>query len=122
MRFGCDGQSIWQLYVRIAMLRCQHSWMSAVDVWLVHRSMQGSDEILPALVGHLHLLQQAFAQDNALLDEPFCPREMTLARVLLVPRFAMLQNNILLFFLIPDVHVVLLQLLYPLHVLPQISS
>ena len=75
--------------------------MSAVDVWLVHRSMQGSNEILPALVGHLHVLQQAFAQDNALLDEPFCPWEMTLACVFLVPRFAMLQNNQTPFFLHP---------------------
>ena len=100
------------------MLRCQHSWMSAVDVWLVHRSMQGSDEILPALVGHLHLLQQAFAQDNALLDEPFCPWEMTLACVFLVSSFTMLLNNILLFVFVPDMHVVLFQLLDPLHVLP----
>jgi len=89
--------------------------MRAVDVGLVHRAVQAAGHILPSYGRHLHRLQETFAEHHALFHEPSGSREMAFAFVLLVLALAMLQHHVRLCFLVPNVHVVLFELLQTLH-------
>ena len=96
--------------------------MRAVDVRLVHRTVKTAQHILPALAWSAHLLQQASAHDSGTSNQPRRSREVTLAFVLFVFCFAVVQDNVILFGLIPDVHVMLLQFYDFLYVSVQILS
>ena len=67
--FRYNGQSVRQLHVGVGVQESCHSGMCAVDVLLVARAMQTTQQIAPTATGHSPGLHQTLAQNDWLLHE-----------------------------------------------------
>eukprot|EP00972_Heterocapsa_arctica_P034596 5094028-Heterocapsa_arctica.AAC.1 len=54
-----NRQAIRELDVRVACLGCQHGWVGAVQVLVVHRPMQRAELGSPARWRHAHPMKKS---------------------------------------------------------------
>ncbi len=112
----CDGHSVWQLDIGIAMQRCVHGRSRAIQTFVILWSVQRAYPVTPARCCHPHGLQQALAENNRLVDEPLGSGEVPFAFSRIVCSAAMRERHPLAF-RVDGVHMEILCFVYALHVL-----
>ena len=63
-----DWKSVWQLYVRVALQTCTKNGVGAVQILLIHRSMQRSKFVTATTTCHTHAFQKSTAQYDGFIN------------------------------------------------------
>lgn len=72
-------EPIWELDIAVAPQPCKQGRMGSVEVFIVAWAPERPDHALLALVWHVHLLGQAWANQQGFICKPFLPREAAFA-------------------------------------------